>query len=82
MLKQFIVELDGDSEIYQELALIVREITVQNPRLSMTEQQYVQNIVTSWLETRVRNEYGSQIQKLPIKDIALKLGKFTDIRGK
>lgn len=80
MQMQFVISMDSESPEYQELAAIIGDLKKDGVAI-ITEQQYISNIVTNWLETRVRDTYHAKVRSMPVGDIQQTLGDYRAARS-
>ena len=57
------------------------ELTECATDAGLTVEQYATNILTTWLETRIRNEYNEEVKKLSLSELQDKLGTYTEIKA-
>jgi hypothetical protein len=78
-MAQFTVTIEGDE--LSELQSIVAGIIREQPGSKMTENQYAENIIRGYLQTRIRQAYIGHVQSQPIETLRTKLGTIQQIRS-
>jgi len=76
----FTITLDDASAEYQELQAILADLA-RDGLAETTAEQYMTNIVTNWLETRVRETYHARMQTMPVRDIQQTMGDYRTARS-
>lgn len=75
----YTVTLDSESVEYQELQGVVDDLVKGGT--DITVEQYVNNIVFNWLETRVRETYLAKMRLMSVESIKTTMGDYAEARS-
>lgn len=75
----YTVTLDSESVEYQELQSVVDDLVKGGT--DITVEQYVNNIVFNWLETRVRETYHAKMRLMSVESIKTTMGDYAEARS-
>jgi hypothetical protein len=78
-MAQYTIEIEADE--LEELQQIVTDIHAQQPTLEMTEQSYLQQMVTGFLRDRLTNAYVAFVRQQPVAELRAKLGNMKEIKN-
>jgi hypothetical protein len=77
-MAQYTLTVDGDE--LEELQTIVADILVQQVDSKVTEESYLQQMVSGFLRERIANAYVAFVRQQPLEDLKTLLGSARDIK--